>query len=171
MWEHESDVLLLNLWQMPVSGSYLYQGHQAHELPSFPTTRRVKGYWYPMLSSLQVRKRKDQQYDVFVMNRSLSGIQQQTTLLLTDLQPPTNHRQIPTRPWCQWCNPPPGSDWLSHTILSLRSNSFNKYVKKHTFKKNRIDFFSSFKCEIKTQCWKTFILHISFSKNFNWHEQ
>lgn len=25
--------------------SHLYQGHQAHELPSLPTTRKVKGYW------------------------------------------------------------------------------------------------------------------------------
>ncbi len=25
--------------------SYLYQGHQAHEFPSLPTTRKVKGYW------------------------------------------------------------------------------------------------------------------------------
>ena len=25
--------------------NYLYHGHQAQELPSFCTTRRVKGYW------------------------------------------------------------------------------------------------------------------------------
>lgn len=44
-------VNLLILVQFPqvykvfYDASYLYQGHQAQELPSLPTTRKVKGYW------------------------------------------------------------------------------------------------------------------------------
>lgn len=35
---------------------YLYHGHQAQEFPSFWTTLRVNGYWYPMLSSLKQKR-------------------------------------------------------------------------------------------------------------------